>query len=279
MQYNSYKRILIPVVAVICTLLFTGAGVEEWKKKEYAIIENDSIARSNKEALLIIPGFGSRSEGVGDIADYFRGKGYDVFIPSYISRDSLNACVSNLDRYITKHKLSEYKKLHVFSYIIGSWTLNRWMRKNPQNNIATIVYDRSPLQERAPYAIDKDLHLIVRLLEGDIVREFSTIPYEPITNDTTINIGLIIESRATKLVRNHRKSVMELGPLDWTVAGRNQPCDDFFYTLNNHDEMYHDFETVGEQIFAFIKDGKFTANAHRLQYSIDPFTKRKQFGE
>lgn len=279
MLLNTRRFLSVFISAFVILVLLTGAGSEEWKKKEYAIIENDSIARSNKEALLIIPGFGSRSEGVGDIADYFRDKGYDVFIPSYISRDSLNACVDNLDKFISKYKLKEYKKLHVFSYIIGSWTLNRWLVKNPNNNIVTIVYDRSPLQERAPYALHKDLPVIVRLLEGDIVREFSTIPYESITNDTTINIGLIIESRATKLVRHHRKSVMELGPLDWTVAGRNQPCDDFFYTLNNHDEMYHDFETVGAQIFAFIKDGKFTANAHRLPYSIDPFTKRKQFGE
>jgi hypothetical protein len=256
----------------------TGAGSEEWKKKEYVIIENDSIARSNKEALLIIPGFGSRSEGVGDIADYFRGKGYDVFIPSYISRDSLNACVENLDRFISTNKLKEYKKLHVFSYIIGSWTLNRWLVKNPQNNIATIVYDRSPLQERAPYAIDKDLHLIVRLLEGDIVREFSTIPYEPVLNDTTVNIGMIIESRATRLIRGHKKSAMELGPLDWSVEGRKQLCDDYLFTVNNHDEMYHDFDLIGPEIFHFIRNGKFTETAVRTKPEMDPFQKQKPKG-
>jgi hypothetical protein len=278
MKNSSYYRTLILLLAFSSVLLFTGAGSEEWKKREYVIIENDSVSRSQKEALLIIPGFGTRSEGVKDIAEYFGNRGYDLFIPSYISRDSLNACVANLDRFIKKQKLSEYKRVHVFSYIIGSWTINRWMKRNPDNNIATVIYDRSPLQERAPYAIDKDLHLIVRLLEGDIVREFSTIPYEPITNDSTIQIGLIIESRATKLIRNHKKSAMELGPVDWTITGRNQNCDDHFYTVNNHDEMYHDFSLIGPEIFHFIKNGKFTDNATETLPQIDHFQTKKPKG-
>jgi hypothetical protein len=116
------------------------------------------------------------------------------------------------------------------------------------------------------------------LLEGDIVREFSTIPYEPIANDSTIQIGLIIESRATKLVRNHKKSTMELGPLDWTLEGRRQPCDDHFYTVNNHDEMYHDFTLIGPEIFHFIKNGKFTDSATETLPQIEHFQKRKPKG-
>jgi hypothetical protein len=247
----------------------------EIKKKQYILIESADVPRSQKEALLILPGFGVRSQGLSDIAAYFRNKGYDLFIPNYISRDSLNECVKNLEAFITENKLGEYRKVHVFSYIIGSWTLNRWIEKHPDNNIATILYDRSPLQERAPYAITKDIPGIVRLLEGRIVAEFATIPYESVENDSATNIGIIIENRATRLVRKHRTSVMELGDVDWTVEGRMQPCDDHFYTLNNHDEMYHDFEEVGRQIFAFINDGKFTADAHREKYTLDAFTAKR----
>lgn len=270
----NLKRITAIAGMVVACLFLGGATADQARKKEYIIIENIDIPRSQKEALLIIPGFGSRSQGVGDIADYFRNKGYDLFIPSYISRDSLNVCVDKIDAFIKKNKLSEYKKVHVFSYIIGSWTINRWIVRNPENNIASIIYDRSPIQERAPYAITKDLPFFVKLLEGGIVAEFASIPYEPIVNDST-NIGVILESRATKLMRKHRETAMELGPLDWTVEGRKQDCDDHFYTLNNHDEMYHDFDVVGKQIFEFIKNGKFTADAKRTKPEIDPFTVKR----
>jgi hypothetical protein len=274
-EIHSPLRSTTRVFFVITLCLFLGsAATDTTRKKEYVIIESADIPRSEKEALLIVPGFGARAEGVGDIAGYFGHKGYDVFIPSYISRDSLNECVTNLDQFIKDNKLGEYKKVHVFSYIIGSWTINRWIRKNPENNIATIVYDRSALQERAPYAITKDIPFFVRLLEGRIVAEFATIPYEPIVNDST-NIGLILESRATRLMRKHRKTAMELGPLDWSAAGRNQDCDDYLYTLNNHDEMYHDFEYVGKEIFAFIRTGRFTAEAKRVMPATDPFTKKR----
>jgi hypothetical protein len=272
-KQNFKRAATITSIAIVCVFL-GGAAADETRRKEYVIIENSDVARSQKEALLIIPGFGSRSQGVDDIADYFKNKGYDVFIPSYISRDSLNECVDNLDVFIKEQKLGEYKKVHVFSYIIGSWTINRWIAKNPENNIATIIYDRSTLQERAPYAITKDLPFIVKLLEGKIVAEFATIPYEPIPNDST-NIGLILESRATKLIRKHRQTAMELGPLDWTVEGRKQDCDDYFYTLNNHDEMYHDFDVIGKQIFGFIKNGKFSADAKRTKPETDPFAVKR----
>lgn len=271
----NLKRLSAIIGLVVACVLFGGATVDQTRKKEYVIIENSDIPRSQKEALLIVPGFGSRSQGVGDIADYFRNKGYDLFIPSYISRDSLNACVENLDAFIKENKLSEYKKVHVFSYIIGSWTINRWIKKNPNNNIATIIYDRSPLQERAPYAIVKDIPVLVRMLEGPIVAEFSKIAYEPVVNDSTISIGVMIESRATRLVRKHRTSVMELGEVNWTPQGRNQHYDDYFYTLNNHDEVYHDFDVIGKQIFEFIKNGKFTADAKRTKPDVDPFTVKR----
>lgn len=273
-KFKIKRATTIVSLALLC--FFLGAAkVDDTRKKEYIIIENADIPRSQKEAFLIIPGFGSRSQGVGDIADYFKNKGYDLFIPAYISRDSLNACVENLDAFIKENKLSEYKKVHVFSYIIGSWTFNRWIAKNPNNNIATVIYDRSPLQERAPYAIVKDIPVIVRMLEGPIVAEFSRIPYEPIVNDSAINIGIMIESRATRLVRKHRTSVMELGEVDWTPQGRKQDYDDYFYTLNNHDEVYHDFDIIGKQIFEFIKNGKFTADAKRTKPDTDPFTVKR----
>ena len=65
-----------------------------------AIIESPDLLRPNKEALLILPGFGSKTEGIDDLKSYFSGRGYDLFIPDYIGRDSLAECVGNLDRFL-----------------------------------------------------------------------------------------------------------------------------------------------------------------------------------
>lgn len=173
--------------------------------KERIHIYDATKAASDKEAILILPGFGSRSHGTKAQADFFFKKGYDVFIPDYIARNSINDCVINLDKFISKYKLRDYKKIHVFSYIVGSWTLNQWLIQNPKNNITSIVYDRSPLQERAPYALVKDFPCIIKILAGNIMKEFSKTPYPPITKQK-ISVGIMIESKATKLIRKHKKN-------------------------------------------------------------------------
>ena len=243
-------------------------------EKGVVVIESATTPRPQKEALLILPGFGSRTEGVKDIRDYFAHKGYDLYIPDYIRRESIDECVASLDRFIREQKLGEYGKLHIVSYIIGAWTLNRWIRQHPENNVVSIVYDRSPLQERAAFAMVRDRPLLTRLVAGRIVEEFSKTPYEPIPNDGK-NIGIIMESRATRLIRNHRKTVLSLGGVKWDVSDRMQDHDDYFYTLNEHDEMYHQFSETGKEILYFVREGKFTPDSRRTVPNIDPFGEGK----
>ena len=51
------------------------------QKKDVFSIENNSIPISEKEAILILPGFGSKIHGVKHIKNFFSHKGYDLFIP------------------------------------------------------------------------------------------------------------------------------------------------------------------------------------------------------
>ncbi|MFM7683988.1 MAG: hypothetical protein ACKO7P_14785, partial [Bacteroidota bacterium] len=87
-------------------------------------IESKSSSKAQREAILILPGFGSKVFGTKKIAKFFQYKGFDVYIPKYISRKSVEQSVVNVDEFILKHGLKEYKKLHVFSYIFGTWTIN-----------------------------------------------------------------------------------------------------------------------------------------------------------
>jgi hypothetical protein len=215
-------------------------------------------------------GFGSKIQGTKKIAYFFFNKGYDVFIPDYIARSSILNGVENLNNFILKYKLKHYKKIHVFSYIIGSWTLNNWIYKNPENNIETIIYDRSPLQERAPYALIKDYKFLMPIISGKVMKEFSTTPYPPIITNK-ISIGLIIESTPTKLIMKHKKSASSLGPINWDVNNLKQSYNDFLYIYLNHDEMYNRFDISGNEILQFIKYHKFTDSAKRSPYNEDPF--------
>ena len=142
------------------------------QKKDIFSIENNSIPISEKEAILILPGFGSKIHGVKHIKKFFTHKGYDLFIPHYIGRDSLQQCVITLNSFLESHHLLQYKKIHVLSYIAGSWVINLWIQQHPINNIASIIYDRSPLQERAPYVLVKDKPILIKFLAGNIMKQF-----------------------------------------------------------------------------------------------------------
>ena len=256
---------------VILFLFFLNISLHG-KNHDRIFIEKNSKHLEEKEAILILPGFGSKLQGTKKIADYFFNKGFDIYIPDFLSRDSISDCVTNLDKFIIKHKLSRYKSIHVFSYIIGAWTINSWITKNPNNNIATIIYDRSPLQERAPYTVVKDIPLIGWLLFGNLVKNLISSEYPPIQNGK-IDIGIIIENKATKFISKHRKTMFILGPVNWDASNLKQEYDDKIYTVLNHDQMYKRFDIIGEEIFNFIRKKKFTETAKREPYTEDPFIK------
>lgn len=271
---SSRTFFLVLVAGTASFGLMSSSSAESCRKKEYIVIDSANVPRNQKEALIVLYGFGAQQQGVKDIATYFSHKGYDFFMPDYIANDSISRCVRNFDAFYKKHKLAEYKKVHVFSFIIGSWVINRWIVKNDSNNIATIVYDRSPLQERAPYAMATDSPLLMRIYPpGKVIKEFAVTPYTGIPNDEK-NIGIIMESTASKLIRKHKKTALSLGEVNWDIADRKQECDDHFFTMNNHDEMYHDFSVTGKEILYFIKNGKFSDSVPRTKPNVDPFAKK-----
>ena len=57
-------------------------------------------------------------------------------------------------------------------YIIGGYVLNKYIEENGKGNISTIIYDRSPTQERKPQTKLK-LHYI-KLIYGKVLKDFET---------------------------------------------------------------------------------------------------------
>lgn len=239
--------------------------------RDVAIIHNKQVPRGEKEALLILPGFGSKIHGNKHQRRFFKQGQYDVFIPDYISRKSVEASVNNLEDFMQRQHLGEYRKVHVFGYIVGSWTINLWLQRHHTHNIATIVYDRSPLQERAPYALVKDRPRLIKLLAGPIMADFNATPYPPLSAPD-IRVGIIVESRATKLIKRHKKTALSMGHLHWDMTQFRQEYLDAMYTLLNHDDMYTKVARIGPEVYHFIQHGRFSDQARRTPYDIDPFS-------
>jgi hypothetical protein len=239
------------------------------------IDKQNKLPVSEREAILILPGFGTIFHNTRNQVENFQNRGYDVFIPDYISRKSLQNCVKNLEAFITRYKLRDYKKLHVFSYIIGSWTINMWMSQNPGTNIASVVYDRSPLQEKAPAILTRENPILSRLLFGKLIGELSDTPYPPLVV-TNIPVGLMIECKATKIMWKKRRSLEKMEPVTWDKDALGQKSNDWLYIFLNHDDMYTSLEDAAPQVLFFFKARKFKENADREPCSRDPFENFKK---
>jgi hypothetical protein len=241
--------------------------------RDIIYLQSGSQSKNEREAIVILAGLGSKVHNERKIAQYFKNKGYDIYQPSYIYRKGIDKGVDKLERFSQEHELNSYKKVHFFCYIIGSWTFNRWFQRMSLTNIETIVYDRSPLQERAPYVLMKDSKFIAQLVIGDVNHELATTPYPPVTTFHG-KIGLLIETVPTKLILRHQKTASSLGPIKWSVDSLNQNYTDYFYAPVNHDEMYTHIEKVGPEILSFIKTGNFGTHVNRIAPSHDPLVKK-----
>lgn len=227
-----------------------------------------------KEALVILTGFGSKYHTLRAIKKEFGAYPYDVFVPRYISRKSIEQTVENFDAFWKAAHLDQYDKVHVLAYIVGSWTINSWIGANKPTNIATIVYDRSTLQERAPYVLVKDMKLVNFLLFGPVMQDLIDTPY-PQLHTTAIDKGILLETYATNTVRKHQETARAPGPYCWDISCFNQHCDDFRYVPLHHDQMYTHPEVFSAAVVHFIENGDFGTYFKATKPVADPFIKHK----
>ena len=142
-------------------------------------------SKPGADALLVLPGFGYSRDGekaLRALAPSIAAEGVDLYVPTYISRGGLDDSRANLQRFIREHRLDQYERLHVFAFIAGAWTLNPLAEGHTLPNLATVVYDRSPFQERAPRIAAEKLRLLTWMRYGSPVLELARTPYPPLTS-------------------------------------------------------------------------------------------------
>lgn len=217
------------------------------------------------EALLVLPGFGYGRGGertLRDLAPAIAAEGMELFVPTYLDRGGLAESRVRLERFMREHRLERYARLHVFAFIAGAWTFNPLAGMTPPANLTTVIYDRSPYQERAPRIADEKLHFLTWLRYGSPVFDVARTPYPPLDNPS-VRVGLVVETLPTSFIRDHADTARSYGPFRFECEAFLQLHDDCLYAPLSHDQMYAQFASVWPEVLAFIRQGRFSAAATR----------------
>jgi hypothetical protein len=224
------------------------------------------------EALLILPGFGygrGAEQTLRGLAPEVAAAGLDLYVPSYISRGGLNRSRDRLRDFIREERLERYDRLHVFAFIAGGWTFNPLTESAGLPNLATVVYDRSPLQERAARIATDHLHFLTWIRYGTPVFDFARTPYPPLAASAP-RVALIVETRPTTFVSKRAAAARKYGPFHFDCDSFAQPHDDCAFVALNHDQMYRHFSEVLPEVLTFIRTGRFSSAAVREPPATDP---------
>ena len=222
-------------------------------------------AKPRAEALLVLPGFGYSRDGeraIRALAPAMAREGIDLYVPTYVTRSGLSGSRAKLDRFLRDNRLERYQRLHVFAFIAGAWTLNPLLETRDLPNLATIVYDRSPFQERAPKIADERLHFLTWVRYGSTVFDVARTPYSPL-HTPGVRIGLVVESKPTSFIRRHEQAAREYGPYAFDCGAFGQRHDDCAFVDMHHDELYLRFAELWPDLLTFIQTGRFSAAADR----------------
>ena len=262
----SIRRVALPILVVVSACV---AVVSIHANPQGA------APTARTEALVVLRGFGYGGDGeraLQQLKPAIAAEGMDLHVPDYISRSGLSESRGNLQRYV-QERLARYERVHVFAFLAGGWTFNPLAEAGVMPRLATVIYDRSPLQERAPRIADEQLHFLTWVRYGSPVFDLARAPYPPLTSSGA-KVGLIVETSPTSFVRQHERRARSYGAFQFACEAFGQRHDDCVYVDLNHDEMYERFADVWPEVRAFIRTGRFSTAANRTPPRDDPFAKR-----
>jgi hypothetical protein len=231
-----------------------------------------------RDALLVLPGFGYSTAAetvLRSLAPSMAREGVDLYVPTYLTRAGLDGSREHLEQFIREKRLDRYPRLHVFAFIAGAWTLNPLAAQLELPNLTSVIYDRSPLQERAPaIAVDK-LRFLAWVRYGSTVFDVARTPYGPLTLPN-VRVALLVETRPTPFITRHERAAREYGPFHFECDAFLQRYDDCLYLPMNHNEVYEHFANVWPEILTFIRTGRFTGAANRTPPVGDPLARAQR---
>jgi hypothetical protein len=238
-------------------------------------IRTSGLPSKGRDAFLILPGFGygrAAETTLRSLTSSMAVEGLDLYVPAYVARSGLSGSRAKLQRFIRDRRLDQYERVHVFAFIAGAWTFNPMVENEGLPNLATVIYDRSPLQERAPRIAADKLRFLAWVRYGCTVFDVATTPYTPLTS-AKVKVGLMIETAPTSFIRRFEKAARGYGPFRFECDAFAQRHDDCIYVPINHNELYERFPEVWPELLAFIRTGRFSGGANRTPPADDPLAR------
>lgn len=226
------------------------------------------------ELVVLIPGLGDNRHSrpcLDELAETVADRGYKVVIAEYQQRSSVEASAEALTDFIAAQHPESYPKVHVMAWILGTWALNDAMKAQPIPNLASVVYDRSPTQERAPAAVVRVGRPFVWLMFGRLVRDLSRTPYSSWIPSAGVQVGLYVENRATDLMIRLRRIGERMGPLHYEPESFQQEHADITYSTLDHDRLYLRHDVLWPELEHFFRQGRFSEEARRTPMEGDPW--------
>ncbi len=93
--------------------------------------------------------------------------------------------------------------------------------------------------------------------------DLAQTPYPPLPNQIHAHVGLMIEQRATGLMRLFKRWAQNMRALTWDATSFGQAYDDVCYVPLNHDLMYRRFDDFIPEVIHFSSSGRFSSQAIR----------------
>ena len=157
----------------------------------------------------------------------------------------------------------------IFAFIAGAWTFNPLAETQTLPNLATVIYDRSPFQERAPRIAAEKLHFLTWVRYGSPVFDVARTPYVPLAVPG-VKVGLLVETQPTSFIKQHEETARGYGAFRFECDAFMQRHEDCIYVPMSHDELYRRFTEVWPELLAFIRTGRFSSAASRMLPAGDP---------
>jgi hypothetical protein len=233
-----------------------------------------SPSKPASDALLVLPGFGYSRAGehaLRSLGPSLAAEGFDLYVPTYVARSGLEQSRERLHRFFLEHHLDRYERVHIFAFLAGGWTFNPLGETRILQNVASVVYDRSPYQERAPRVALEKLRFLTWLKYGPVVFDLARTPYVPL-RVPGVKVGLVVETSPTSFIKRFAAAARGYGAYDFECEAFEQPHDDCFYVALSHDELYVHFPEVWPEVRSFIHTGQFSASANRTTPAGDAAT-------
>ena len=246
---------------------------------DHWVYQDTDRALSEKTALIIMNGFGGNKSACKAQLAFWKEQGMDVFIPEVLLRPSLASSSVAMEEFVEEYRIAEYAEVRSICYIAGAFLLHAYLESHALPNLKSVIYDRSPIQERAPQAVIEAIPVLGTWLKGNVLRDLSEAVWPPPLDSATIVKGLSIENRATGLMRWLQDEAEALGPFEFDWKAIDGQASDAFHVALDHNMMYTRWDILGGPFLHFFAHGVFPEGLSRLPLTAHPFDKNQPVPE